>query len=86
MISNISHDAIRNARIAAGLTIESAAYQVGCSVRTIARAESGESRSRVTLLARLAALYGVPLTTFVHASKGNDAALSRVKTNGKESK
>lgn len=76
--------AIRDARVAAGLTIEAAAQQAGCSVRTITRAESGESNSRAALLARLSDVYGVPLKSLIHTHQGNRMARSRVKV-GKDS-
>jgi transcriptional regulator with XRE-family HTH domain len=77
--------AIRDARVAAGLTIEAAAQRAGCSVRTITRAESGESNSRVALLARLSDVYDVPLKSLIHITNGNGTARSRVKV-GKDSK
>ena len=58
--------ALKAARQNAGITIERAAVECGCSVRTVTRAESGESTPRVPLLQEMARVYGVSLESLVH--------------------
>ena len=58
--------ALKAARQRAGITIERAAVECGCSVRTVARAESGESTPRVPLLQEMARVYGVSFDDLIH--------------------
>jgi len=70
----ISHDLIRAARLAAGLSREEAAAQVGRSYPSIAAYESGLATPRAVILVRLAAVYRCTVEDF--CATGDLAAAS----------
>lgn len=73
MVHETSGNNLRQARIAAGLTLEVAAVEAGCSVSTLQRAEAGTHRTRTDIIARLAGLYGVTLDALIHSIEGSAA-------------
>lgn len=73
------HRALKAARQGAGITIERAAAECGCSVRTVARAESGESTPRVPLLQEMARVYGVSFDDLMHEGHGSAVPGNREK-------
>ncbi len=70
----ISHDLIRAARLAAGLSREEAAAQVGRSYPSIAAYESGLANPPAAVLVRLAAVYRCKVEDF--CTTGDLAAAS----------
>lgn len=68
----LSPERLRAARKAAGITQERAAREVGVIERSIRNIEKGRHRPAGDTVARLAALYRVPMESlFVHAPEGD---------------
>ena len=65
---------LRAARDRLGLTREYVATYLGCNTSTLKRWERGEFEPSISMLVRLADLYGVTANYLVHGTKNGNAA------------
>lgn len=75
-MADLLSERIRTARLEAELTMEKMAPQLGVTLRTLSRWESGETqRISVAMVAAIARLTGKPLAYFVNGDEpAEDAA------------
>ena len=72
-------DSLRRYRLSVGATIVSVAKRVGVSKGYISRIENGQATPSIAVLARLAAVYGVSIATFLEGDGHGDARISVVR-------
>lgn len=70
----LSPAALRDARVAAGVTQADAAAAVGVALSTLRAAEAGATEPRASMVARLARLYGVAPDELFHDDTPGGAA------------
>ena len=74
---------LRSARTSKSLTQERSAQLAGITLRTLTRAEAGETELRASAVARLALVYGVPMEhLFEAATEGSGAEAQPVSPAG----